>query len=147
MSTPKALARLAGAVALLVAVLATSACATAQRREAKFELAQRKYTQFVRWSDFHRAEEYVAPDAREAFHGITDELGGVRFMDYRIESVDFDPESNEAEARVVYSAYRRSVAAAISVEERQEWQRDEETKTWTVRSTFVEKAFDAERRD
>ena len=147
MSTRQALRRLLSAAVLLGFAAAAAACAMPHQREAKFEQAQRKYTQLVRWSAFHEAEEYVVPEAREAFLEITDALGGVRFMDYRIESLDFDAEANEATATVVYSAYRRSALAAISVEERQSWKRDNDTKAWTVRSTFVEKAFDPERRD
>ena len=143
----RAAARLVLAAVLLFAVAATSGCATAKRRQSDFEQAQRKYTQLVRWSAFGEAEEYVVPEERAAFNEVTQALGGIRFMDYRIRSLDFDEETNEATAQVVYSAYRRTAVSAISVEEEQVWKRDDETKEWAVRSTFVEKAFDAERRD
>ena len=146
-NTTRATARFVLAAVLLVAVAATSACATAKRRESDFELAQRKYTQLVRWSAFGEAEAYVVPEGRDAFNEVTQALGGISFMDYRIRSLDFDEENNEATARVVYSAYRRTTASAISLEEEQIWKRDEATQEWAVRSTFVEKAFNSERRD
>ncbi len=141
-------ARLALAGCLLATtVAAVAACATAGRRQTDFEQAQLKYTQLVRWSAFGEAEEYVAQEEREAFGEVTQALGGVQFIDYRIQSVDFDAETNKAKAVVMYSAYKRAAPAAISVLERQSWTRDEESKAWMVRSTFVEKAYDAQRRD
>lgn len=147
MSFSEVYRRLVSAGLLLAVVAAVSACATDYRREAKFEQAQLKYTQLVRWSAFGEAKEYVAAEERKAFQQDIDKLGGVRFMDYRIEWLEFDAEDNEASALVVYSAYRRAAVSAISVAEEQEWKRDDETKEWKVKSTFVEKAFDSERRD
>ena len=134
------------AVGCAALVLALGACATAGQRQSNFEEVQKKYTQLVRWSEFDEASNYVSEDQREAFNERTEDLGPVRFVDYRIDRLDFDAETNEASVRVVYSAYKRSAPTAIAVEERQEWKRDDETDAWLVTSTFVEKPFEAERR-
>lgn len=145
--TPSRLARLGAHAALLALLVSMTACITAGRRETHFTDSQLRYTQMVRWSDFKRAEEFVDPESRDAFYEVTDKLGGVRFIDYRIRSIEFDPETNEAVAKVIYSAYKASAPAAIAVVEDQAWHRDEETKTWMVTSTFVEKAYEAEHRN
>ena len=132
-----------GCVALLFAV---GACATAGQRQSSFEDIQKKYTQLVRWSEFEEAANFVSEDQRQAYNEETGRLGPVRFVDYRIDRLDFDAETNEASVKVVYSAYKRSAPMAIAVEERQEWKRDDETDAWLVTSTFVEKPFEAERR-
>lgn len=134
--------------ALAVAVLATGtlACATAGQRQENFEDIQREYTRHVRWSEYEEALAFVAEDERDAYTERTEALGPMRVIDYRIESIEFDPETDGAVVVVVYSAYKRAQPVAISVTEKQEWVREEETKTWQVSSHFEEKAFEAERR-
>lgn len=135
-------------VALAMALLAGGplACATAGQRQDSFEDIQRKYTRHVRWSEYEEALEFVAEDERETYTERTEALGPMRVIDYRIDSIEFDPETNGAVVVVIYSAYRRSQPVAISVKEEQEWILEEETKSWQVSSRFEEKVFEAERR-
>jgi len=121
-------------------------CATTRTRTTDFEDAHKRYTQLIRWSDFERALDYVSADERESFGEQTRALGPVRFIDYDILSVDLNPEAREATVLVSYSAYRRAAPAAVAIEERQEWRRDEEEGAWRVRSSFEEKNFEPERR-
>jgi hypothetical protein len=129
-----------------LALLAAIGCATTRTRTVDFEDAHKRYTRLIRWSDFDKAKEFVAPEEQEAFREKTRALGNVRFMDYDILSVDLDPDAKEATVVVSYSAYRRSAPAAVAIEEQQEWRRDEEEHAWRVRSSFKEKTFEPERR-
>ncbi len=140
-------ARALARTALLLALFCVTACATSGQRESDFTDSQLKYTQMVRWSDFDRAEEFVDPEKREDFIEVTDKLGGIRFIDYRIHELEFDADKNEAQATVIYSAYKASAPTAVAVEEEQNWRLDDLTKTWVVTSTFVEKPYESQRRD
>jgi len=114
----------ARAALLLLAPLFTSACAALfpNSVEERLHDSQLHYTQCVRWSNFEKAQGFVAPEARNDFLMQTNELGGLRVTDYRLRSVDFGPDKRTATAHVTYIAYRPSSPVAVAFDEEQRWE-------------------------
>ncbi|MDJ0868073.1 MAG: hypothetical protein QNK03_18350 [Myxococcota bacterium] len=118
-------------VALGVTLAATTGCLM-PRGGSVFEDTQRRYTQLIRWSEFERAAQMVDPEAKADFTARARELGALHFMDYEVQSVEFDEEGKNATVMVTYDAYQRASANVVSFRERQQWRQDPETKQWVV---------------
>jgi len=117
--------RIAARAALLVlAPLFTSACAALfpNSLEERLHDSQLHYTQCMRWSNFEKAQGFVAPEARADFQAQANEMGGLRVTDYRLRSVDLDPGKRSATAHVTYIAYRPSSPVAVAFDEEQRWE-------------------------
>ena len=112
--------------------LFTTACATLFPNSAEEQLhdSQLHYTQCVRWSNFEKAQGFVAPEARNDFLAQSNELAGMRVTDFRLRSVDLGPDKRSATAHVTYIAYRPASPVAVAYDEEQRWElRDG---TWKV---------------
>jgi len=107
----------------LGASLLATACSTLfpTTPEAKFEETQRHYTQSVRWANYSVAQTFVEPEARQDFQSRADDLHGLRFADYRIQSVAIEPNGKTATARVTYIGYRSASPVAVAFDEEQHW--------------------------
>ena len=114
------------------------ACATTQEvRESDFAEIQRHYTKLVRWAQFDRAREFVAPEALPDFEAQARRLSNVLFTDYAIRGVTF-AEDGKVTAYVTYYAYQRNALIHFAFDEEQEWTRSD-GRSWRVRSTFAER--------
>jgi hypothetical protein len=117
--------RIAALAALIaLAPLFATACAVLlpNSPEAKLHDSQLNYTQCVRWANFEKAQGFVAPEARREFQARASELGGLRFTDYRLLSVDLGPDKKSATAHVTYIAYRPASPVAVAFDEEQRWE-------------------------
>ena len=108
-----------------------------------FDDQLRRYNQYVRWSDFKRASQFVAPESQADFRARGDALSNVRFTDYDVRKFDVDPEKEEAHVEVYYTAYHTHRLVETAFVEEQEWTRDAETGAWRVESVLREQPADS----
>ena len=133
MRTPRA----ALAAAALAALAAGCATVMPGNDEYAFQECQRRYTQYVRWARYDDATAFVQPEAVPDFVKQVTEFGNVHFTDYRVRSMDRDPEN--ATVVVTYYAYTRTSPLPIAFDEAQTWKRVPATRSWQVRSTFSQR--------
>ena len=105
-------------------------------RELTLSEAQHKYTVYVRWTDFQKARNFVAPDSRDAFMAQLEALENARFTGYDSGPVELDSEKEMATIRVKYTVYTPYLPYEIEISEIQEWTRDGVSNTWYVNSVF-----------
>ncbi|MGH0037716.1 MAG: hypothetical protein ACQGVK_22015 [Myxococcota bacterium] len=98
--------------------------------------AQRKYTEYVRWSEFKKAAGFVQDDLVEAFLRDAPSLKELRFTDYEIGQVEIDDETGESTVEVTYYAYQPASPLEITIVETQHWQRDSIANDWMVKPVF-----------
>jgi hypothetical protein len=110
-------------LAAIAASLLATACAALfpTTPEAKFEESQKHYTQSVRWANYAVAQSFVEPEVRKEFRNRAAEFNGLRFADYRIQSVDMEPDGRSATAHVTYIGYRSASPVAVAYDEEQHW--------------------------
>lgn len=113
------------------------ACAT-NGSSAVLEDHLRRYNQYVRWSDYDRASEFVDPELQAEFRARGDALSGVRFTDYEVRSFEMDEENEQAHVEVWYTAYHTRHLVEVGFVEEQDWARDVVTGAWRVRSVLRE---------
>jgi hypothetical protein len=128
-------------LAALFAPLLAAACAGMGSQDERyvFELAQRKYSQSVRWARFDKAGSFVAPEDFNDFRAQAAAFGDVRFTDYVIRQVEMGDDGRSATAQVTYYAYLRTQPVAVAVDEQQQWFREEGGRAWRVRSQFAQR--------
>jgi len=130
------------ACALALTLLLASgalACATTQEvRQGDFAEIQRHYTKLVRWAQFDRARQFVAPDALADFEAQAETLRNVHFTDYAIRGVTFADDGKTVTAHVTYYAYLRTALVHFAFDEEQEWSRSD-GRSWRVRSSFAQR--------
>jgi len=131
--------RTAIALTGLITGLLVGGCSTlndAWGYKVALENSQRRYTQFIRWGELHRAGEYVHPDAKQAFLSRERELAGLRITDYEIRSFDVNDNRTSATVEVTYHGYSIESAMVRSLHETQEWERDGVQRAWHVRPSL-----------
>lgn len=107
------------------------------QRKYSLEEATKRYSDYVRWSDFNRASQFVDPEFRDDFLRNAPAFQEVRFTDYKTDPVELDEEKVVATIVVRYFAYRLSNPIEIEIRETQEWERQSGgLNSWFVRSTF-----------
>ena len=106
------------------------------QRKYSLEEATKHYSDFVRWSDFDRASQFVDPEVRDEFLRNAPTFRSLRFTDYEADPVELDEEKVVATIVVRYFAYRLSNPIEIEIRETQEWTRQNVRNTWFVKSTF-----------
>lgn len=120
-------------------ILATGALACATNgSSAVLEDHLRRYNQYIRWSDYDRASQFVDPELQADFRARGDAMSGVRFTDYEVRRFDVDHETEEAHVEVWYTAYHTRHLVEVAFVEEQDWARDEVTGAWRVRSVLRE---------
>lgn len=127
-------ARLAALLALALAPLAAGCASLGGESEFVFEYSQKKYTQYIRWSQFDRAEKFVAPESSAAFQQLKASLRDVRFTDYAIRGIEMGEKGDSATVQVTYYAYLRTQPVAVAFDEEQAWAKGE-GRAWFVQST------------
>ena len=111
-------------------------------REYSLTEIQLRYTSLVRWSSFHKAARYVAPEAREDFVALAPPMKQFRFTDFESGPVDVDEETGEATVQVTYQGYNTTSPFEVEVHETQHWKRSGIGNNWQVTPKFddLEKA-------
>jgi hypothetical protein len=98
--------------------------------------AQRKYTEYVRWSEFKKASQFVHEDLVDAFLRDAPTVRELRFTDYEIGQVEIDDETGESTVEVTYFAYQPASPLEITIVETQHWKRDTIANDWQVKPVF-----------
>ena len=119
-------------------VACLAGCASLERldvlgNESRLELAQRQYTQSVRWGEIERASAFVAEDARAEFLAHAPRLREIHFTDYARGKLDVDEQLRRATITVTYHGYAPASLVELSGSETQVWEREENATSWTVR--------------
>ncbi len=102
-------------------------------RIAAFNLAQRKYTNAVRWGDMEQAVQLVHPDLREEFLSYESEFEGIRVTDFEIGERVYGEGQRTATVRVTYHAYSLASMLEREIKEVQKWERLSAKNDWVVR--------------
>lgn len=102
-------------------------------RSAAFELAQRKYTNAVRWGDIEQAVQLVHPDLRDEFLAFEPEFEGIRVTDFEIGELVYGEGQETATVRVTYHAYSLASMLEKEIKEVQQWERLSMKNDWVVR--------------
>ena len=74
-------------------------------REQELEEAQHRYTVLMRWSQFQKAQKFVARKERGAFLERMKVLEDARFTDYESDEIDISEDLDSATVRVKYTLY------------------------------------------
>jgi len=134
--------RLALVLALTFGAVASTGCSFGEiyitdplLREVSLAEQQRRYTNLIRWSAFHKAAAYVQDEQREAFLEEAPPLKDFRFSDYDSQPVALD-EAGECTIDVVYYGYRTDLPYEVEVRETQHWKRNGFTNEWQVTPEF-----------
>lgn len=122
----------------VLVLLATSGCAMLELVETrdflgfKTRLAdtQKQYTRLIRWNEFARASEVVAPEQRGEFLDGLRALGNVRFTDYEADAPVFDDLVENATVRVRYAGYHAERLVVVTYVEEQHWKRIPGSDEW-----------------
>lgn len=94
-------------------------------RGRALELAQKNYTDAIRWGDIDGAARYVEPDLREGFLAYAEAFESIRITDYEIGEIDLDTDNFEsAVVDVTYRGYVMPHYIEQRVRDRQVWVRD-----------------------
>jgi hypothetical protein len=114
-------------------------------RTAAFELAQRKYTNAVRWGDIEEAVQLVHPDLREEFLSYEGKFAGIRVTDFEVGEMVYGEGQETATVRVTYHAYSLASMHEKKIKEVQRWERLSVKNDWVVRpqlAALVEQVTD-----
>jgi hypothetical protein len=106
---------------------------------AAFDDAQRRFTQLVRWGQWEKASEMVAPDSRSRFAEVMKSLSDVRFTDWEIVQLEMGEGFHTAHVVVRVAGYRESTLTHHEARMAQEWERkDGISSHWIVRPALDE---------
>ncbi|HEX8960072.1 MAG TPA: hypothetical protein VF775_00710 [Geobacteraceae bacterium] len=103
----------------------------------EFEQSSRSYVQLVRWQEFESAAvTYVSPPLQEAYRERIKAAGEVKVADYRVKSVECDPEKGEATEKVEFDYYRPPSLRVQTVEDVQKWSYEDERgrRVWRLKT-------------
>jgi hypothetical protein len=132
-----------GLASLFAIILVTGGCAATlsdpMGKQNALQLAQREYTQRIRWGELERASLYVDPELRDAFLAQQEVFDSLRVTDYEIGEIEFGEDRNSAEVTVTYRAYSLATLIERPIREKQTWHRaDGLANTWTLETELPE---------
>ena len=128
-------------ILLLTLTLSVSACSVLFPIKDEFERNSKEYGQMLRWQEFEKAAGiYVDPPLRDAYRKRIEAARDVKVVDYRVTSVDCDPEKRTAEVRMELDYYLIPSARVKTVADTQKWRYIEEPgrKGWRLESLLPE---------
>jgi hypothetical protein len=104
-------------------------------RGRALELAQKSYTDAIRWGDIDGAARFVEPELRAGFLAYAEAFETIRITDYEIGEIDLDTENFEsAVVDVTYRGYVMPQYVEHRVRDRQIWVRDPDAgNDWHIR--------------
>lgn len=131
--------RIGALLLTLLVVIASAGCAATftdpTGKQTALELAQREYTQRIRWGELERASHYVDPGMRDDFLAQQELFESLRVTDFEIGEIEFFDEENAAEVTVTYRAYSLATLIEKPIREKQEWHREDGlSNTWLVKT-------------
>jgi hypothetical protein len=123
---------------LLLVMIATLGCASSfsdpSGKHRALKIAQRRYTELVRWGEIDRASAFVDPDLQEEYLDQATKMKAIRVTDFDSNMPRYRDEDNAATVIVVYRAYSLTTFVEKEIREKQEWYRAEGLKNqWRVR--------------
>jgi hypothetical protein len=122
--------RTATVLGCVVVALGLSACVSWSdpfERERALTLAQKRYTEALRWGDIDVAVRYVEPSLRDEFLSFAHLFETVKITDYEIGDLDIAPGGMErAEVDVSFHGYVMPHYVENRVRDHQVWIRDVE---------------------
>ena len=92
---------------------------------------QKEFTQYMRWGLIDKAAQFVVAEQRAEFETLAPSLTDLRLTDHEtlnVESID----SNHASVLVRFSGYSMSSPIERTIEIKQDWIFDEDTRVWMV---------------
>jgi len=101
--------------------------------KAALTLAQRKYTNAVRWGEIDQAVQMVHPDLRAEFLSYEGEFDGIRVTDFEVGELIYGKGQHTATVRVTYHAYSLASMLEKEIKELQQWERLSVRNDWVVR--------------
>jgi hypothetical protein len=114
------------ALLALLALLFALGCASASdplgHRDA-LEVAQKRYTNLIRWRDAERAVQFVDPSLRDQFLAHAGELENLEISDYELGEIEYDEDGKTARVEVTYRGYALNQLIERKVRVTQEWHR------------------------
>ena len=127
-------------VVALLAALAVAGCASFSDplgRQDALEIAQKRYTEAIRWGDLDIARNFVEPEQRDTFALLTPTFEAIRITDFEIGQ--FEGDESETSVTVTYRGYARAYQVEKPFSEHQQWSRVEGLKNqWQVQSDLDE---------
>ena len=130
-------ARLARPLALALALLVGPGCTSfwsVAETDGTLEDTMRTYTKLVRWGERERAALFVDEAVRPEFEALSPEIDRLRFTDFDMGPVAFEPHGEDgqiASVTVVYRAYDVRTLVEREIVETQRWI-PTGTNTWKV---------------
>jgi hypothetical protein len=130
-------------LALLWMSFALAGCETLSDplgRKDALSLAQKNYTEAVRWGKLDLARSFVNPEHRDAFRDLESAFEGIRLTDFEIGEIEMDEDDEMvASVTVTYRGYAVAYQVEQPVREDQEWTRIEGlANLWQVESNLHE---------
>lgn len=128
---------------LAVMVLLAAGCVSLSDplgRQDALNLAQKQYTEAIRWGYFERARAFIEPAHRAEFEQLEPLFEDIRFTDFEIGEIEGD--ENEAQVTVTYRGYAEATQVERTFRERQHWKRvDALANQWHVQSDLSEQVL------
>ena len=126
---------------LLTLTISVSACSVLFPIKDEFDRNSREYGQMLRWQEFEKAAGiYVEPSLRDEYRKRIEAGMDAKIVDYRVISVDCEPEKKKAEVRMELDYYLIPSARVKTVSDTQKWRYFEEPdrKGWRLESLLPE---------
>jgi hypothetical protein len=124
-----------GAVARVwIAVLVSAGCAATDPlgRIDALEIAQKQYTDMVRWGNVEQAQKFVDPALRAEFVQLAAAFEALRITEAEIG--EFEHEADASRVTVTYRGYALANLVERQAREEQEWYREDGlANVWHVR--------------
>ena len=106
------------------------------KRQYSLELAQKRYSDLVRWSKFEEAALFVDAEEREAYRSRMPDFREVRFTEHETSPWMLDEEMRNVVIEVTYRGYSMRTPIELEVHETQTWSREGKGNDWKVVSEF-----------
>ncbi len=106
------------------------------KRQYSLELAQKRYSDLVRWSKFEEAALFVEAEEREAYRNRMPDFREVRFTEHETAPWMLDEEMRNVVIEVTYRGYSMRTPIELEVHETQTWSREGKGNDWKVVSEF-----------
>jgi hypothetical protein len=134
--------RLSICLLVLLATALSHGCAFGEiRPEDRFRMqynldeVHKQYTDYVRWSKFNQASQFMDKADRPAFLRMMPDFDEVRFSDWKAKPYQLNEELTSTTIEVTYRGYSMTTPFEVKVHESQEWQREGKGNVWKLKNT------------
>jgi hypothetical protein len=105
------------------------------RRQYNLDEVHKQYTDYVRWSKFEQASQFMDKEERPAFLRLMPDFDEVRFTDWKAKPYQLDDELTSTTIEVTYRGYTMTTPFEVKVHESQEWHREGKGNVWKLKKT------------